>query len=64
MKNTTIIQDYIEALGQRSEMAGDGRLDYALGFLLGTLRTLQLGTYELEVLERDTINLKQLSQQK
>ena len=63
MKNTTIIQDYIEALGQRSEMAGDGRLDYALGFLQGTLQSLKLQPYELEVLQKDILNLKQLTTQ-
>ena len=63
MKNTTIIQDYIEALGQRSEMAGDGRLDYALGFLQGTLQSLKLQPYELEVLQKDILNLKQLTAQ-
>lgn len=61
MKNTTIIQDYIEALGQRSEMVGDGRLDYALGFLQGTLKALKLQSYELEVLQKDILNLKHLT---
>jgi hypothetical protein len=57
---TTIINDYIEALTERAEMAGDGRLDYAMGFLLGSLKTLGLQGYELEVLQRDTANLRNI----
>jgi hypothetical protein len=63
MNTNTLINDYIEALGQRSEMSGDGRLDYALGFLQGTLKALKLQSYELEVLQKDTLNLKQLTAQ-
>ena len=61
MNNTNhIINDYLEALTERAEMAGDGRLDYVMGFLQGTLKTLGLQGYELEVLERDTTNLRNL----
>jgi hypothetical protein len=57
---TTIINDYIEALTERAEMAGDERLAYVKGFLEGTLETLGLQGYELEVLQRDTANLREL----
>jgi len=56
----TIINDYLEALAERAEMAGDDRLSYIKGFLEGTLKTLGLQGYELEVLKRDTINLRKL----
>ena len=56
----TIINDYLEALAERAEMAGDGRLDYAMGFLQGSLKTLGLQGYELESLQRDTANLRNL----
>ena len=57
---TTIINDYLEALTERAEMAGDDRLAYAMGFLQGSLKTLGLQGYELEVLQRDTANLRNL----
>ena len=57
---TTIINDYLEALTERAEMAGDDRLAYVMGFLYGTLKTLGLQGYELEVLQRDTINLRNI----
>jgi hypothetical protein len=57
---TTIINDYLEALTERAEMAGDGRLEYVMGFLQGTLKTLGLQGHDLEVLERDTINLRNI----
>jgi len=60
MNTNTIINDYLEALTERAEMAGDGRLDYVMGFLQGTLKTLGLQGYELEVLQRDTANLRDL----
>ena len=60
MNKNTIINDYIEALTERAEMAGDGRLDYVMGFLQGTLKTLGLQSYELDVLKRDTANLRDL----
>ena len=56
----SVINDYIEALTERAEMAGDDRLAYAVGFLQGTLTKLGLQTYELEVLEQDTANLRNL----
>ena len=55
-----IINDYLEALAERAEMAGDDRLAYVMGFLQGTLKTLGLQGYELEVLQRDTINLRNI----
>jgi len=60
MNKNTIINDYLEALTERAEMAGDGRLEYVMGFLQGSLKTLKLETYELEVLQRDTVNLRKL----
>jgi hypothetical protein len=55
-----IINNYLEALTERAEMAGDERLAFAKGFLEGTLKTLGLQGYELEVLQRDTDNLRNL----
>jgi hypothetical protein len=60
MNKNAIINDYLEALTERAEMAGDGRLDYVMGFLQGTLKTLGLQGYELESLQRDTDNLRNL----
>ena len=57
MSNTTntIINDYIEALYVRAELAGDGRLEYAMGFLQGTLKYC-----DLESLQTDTKTLNKL----
>lgn len=60
MNTKAIINDYIEALSERAEMAGDGKLDYAMGFLYSTLASLKLQSYELEVLQQDIQNLKKL----
>lgn len=57
MNNPHIITEYIEALTARAEMAGDGRLEFAMGYLWSTLQALKLQTYELEILERDTYHL-------
>jgi hypothetical protein len=61
MNTNTIINDYIEALQDRAEQAGDGKLDYALGFLYSTLKSLQFSGYGLEQLQRDTQNLRTLT---
>ena len=61
MNTTTIINDYIEALQDRAEQAGDGKLEYALGFLYSTLKTLKLDSFELEQLQSDTQNLRTLT---
>jgi len=61
MNTTAIINDYIEALANRAEQSGDGKLDYAMGFLYSTLKTLKLDSYELEQLQRDTKNLRTLA---
>jgi hypothetical protein len=61
MNNTTIINDYIEALANRAEQSGDGKLDYAMGFLYSTLKSLQFSGYDLEQLQRDTQNLRTLT---
>jgi hypothetical protein len=64
MKNTNaIINDYIEALSQRAEMSGDGRLDYAMGYLYSTLRALKLQPCDVEVFEKDIKTLTKLSTQ-
>lgn len=54
--NTTI-NNYLEALAQRAEMSGDGRLEFAMGYLYSTLQALKLQSYELDVLQRDTQHL-------
>jgi len=61
--NTTnnTINDYIEALSKRAEQSGDGRLDYAMGFLYSTLKNLKLQSYELEQLQLDIKNLRKLA---
>jgi hypothetical protein len=61
--NTThnVINDYIEALGERAQQSGDGRLDYAMGFLYSTLKDLNLQGYELERLTKDTEILRDLA---
>ena len=60
MNTNHIINDYIEALSERAELAGDGRLDYAMGFLYSTLESLKLQNYELEQLQIDIKNLRKL----
>ena len=62
MKNTTntTINNYIEALSQRAEMAGDDKLGFAMGFLYGTLADLKLQSCELDILAKDTKNLNNL----
>ena len=62
MLNTTntTINNYIEALTTRAEESGDGRLEYAMGYLYSTLVALKLDSYELETLQRDTNNLYKL----
>lgn len=60
MDTNKILNNYIEALTTRAEMSGDGRLEYAMGFLYSTLKTLKLDSYELESLQKDTQNLQRL----
>ena len=62
MLNTTstTINNYLEALTARAEESGDGRLEYAMGYLYSTLVALKLDSYELETLQRDTNNLYKL----
>lgn len=65
MNNTeSTIHNFVEALTQRAEMSGDGRLEYAMGYLYSTLKSLKLDSYELELLQRDTQNLKNLINKK
>ena len=61
MNTNHIINDYIEALQERAEQSGDGRLDYAMGFLYSTLKNLKLQSYELEQLQLDIKNLRKLA---
>ena len=61
MNTNAIINGYIEALQDRAEQAGDGKLEYALGFLYSTLKTLKLDSFELEQLQSDTQNLRTLT---
>ena len=58
--NTThdTITDYIQALRDRANQAGG--LDYAMGFLYSTLKDLKPQSYELERLQKDTENLRNL----
>jgi hypothetical protein len=62
MLNTTstTINNYLEALTARAEESGDGRLEYAMGFLYSTLVALKLDSYELETLQRDADSLRKL----
>jgi hypothetical protein len=64
MNKNHIIDDYIEALQERAEQSGDDRLNYAMGFLWGTLKNLKLQSSELEQLQFDTKNLRKLQQLK
>ena len=61
MNTNNTISDYIEALSERAEQSGDGRLDYAMGFLYSTLKNLKLQSYELEQLQLDIKNLRKLA---
>ena len=54
MNGTTIINEYIEALTERAESAGDDRLGIAIGYFHETLIALKLQGYELETLQRLT----------
>lgn len=56
----TTINNYLEALTARAEESGDGRLEYAMGYLYTTLKALKLDSYELETLQRDADNLRKL----
>jgi len=53
IETNKIINDFVEALTERAEMSGDGRLEYAMGYLYSTLKALKLQSYELEVLQSD-----------
>lgn len=52
------INDYIQALRDRANQVGG--LDYAMGFLYSTLKELNPQSYELERLQKDTENLRNL----
>lgn len=61
MNTKQIINNFVEALTDRAEMSGDGRLEYAMGYLYSTLQALKLQSYELEIIQRDTEHLKELA---
>lgn len=56
--NYKTINDYVEALKERANQSGG--LDYAIGFLYATLVNLNLQSYELESLQKDTNTLREL----
>lgn len=58
MNTNAIINDYIDALVERAENAGDDKLGVATGYFYEALRALKLQSYELETLERLTDCLK------
>lgn len=60
-QTNTIINDFLQALTDRAEMSGDGKLEYAMGYLYSTFKALKLQSYELEILEQDTQYLKKLT---
>lgn len=64
IETNKIINDFVEALAQRAEMSGDGKLEYAMGYLYSTLKALKLDSYELRTLQQDTQNLKNLINEK
>jgi hypothetical protein len=53
------INNYIEALQERANQVGG--LEYAMGFLYGTLKDLKLQSYELDRLAADTETLKDMT---
>ena len=59
-----VIKDYLRALDESaSQICGLNQgHQYIIGFLCGTLQDLQLQGYELEVLQRDTKQLKGMIQ--
>ena len=50
----TILNNYLEAVIARAEVAGDDRLGVAMGYVFDTLLSLKLQTYELETIQRLT----------
>lgn len=61
---SNVIKDYLEALDERASQVGglNQGQQYIIGFLSGTLKNLQLQGYDLEVLQRDTKQLKGMIQ--
>ncbi len=62
MINTThtTINNYIDALAERAELAGDGRLELAMGYFHDLLLSLKLQSYELEMLSKATANIHKI----
>lgn len=63
MNTNAIINDYLEALTQRAELAGDGKLETAMGWLYSTLKALKLDASELGLLKLDTSLLKKAAEE-
>lgn len=56
-----IINDFIEALEQRARQVGG--IGYAMGFLYGTLMSLNLKSHELDQLQISTKHLHELHEE-
>ena len=56
-----IINKYIESLIAHAETSGDGKLEYAMGYVGATLKSLHLQIFELEVLVEDTKRMNKLA---
>ena len=57
MKKDPIIEEFVGALVSRAEQQGSGQLGYIYGYLTEFLKTLQLGTFEREIMQKDTVAL-------
>jgi hypothetical protein len=53
-KDYAILNNYLEAVITRAEIAGDDKLGVAMGYVFDTLLALKLQTYELETIQRLT----------
>jgi hypothetical protein len=58
MTNPQTVTDFLEALQEQS--SHNGGLEYAIGFLQGTLSELNLSGHEEEILKRSTRHLQGL----
>jgi hypothetical protein len=52
--NDPIIQEFVGALITRAEQQGVGQLGYIHGYLTSFLESLKLGTFEREIMQKDT----------
>lgn len=60
MTNPQTVTDFLEALQEQASL--NGGLEYAIGFLQGTLSDLNLSGHEEEILKRNTRHLQGLIQ--